>query len=53
VPLPGARVEVVYGEPVRIPRDARPEVWGPRIAAALDAAERRAEALARGGKGAR
>jgi lysophospholipid acyltransferase (LPLAT)-like uncharacterized protein len=46
VPLPGSRVEVVYGEPLRVPRDARPEEWAPRIGAALDAVERRAEEIA-------
>jgi lysophospholipid acyltransferase (LPLAT)-like uncharacterized protein len=49
VPLPGARVDVVYGDALRVPRAGRPEEWAPRIAAALDAAERRAEELARGG----
>lgn len=48
LPLPGSRVEVVYGSPLRVPRDARPEEWGPRIAAAINDAELRAEALARG-----
>jgi hypothetical protein len=48
VPMPLSRVEVVYGEPLLVPRDARPEEWGPRIGAAIDACERRAEALARG-----
>lgn len=48
VPLPGSRVEVVYGEPLHLPRDADVETWAPRIGAALNAAEARAERLARG-----
>ena len=49
VPQPGARVDFVYGEPIEVPRDARPEEWAPRIGAAIDGVERRAEALAAGG----
>jgi len=48
VPLPGSRVHVVYGEPLRVPRDARVEEWAPRIQAAINDAEQRAEKLARG-----
>jgi lysophospholipid acyltransferase (LPLAT)-like uncharacterized protein len=48
LPLPGSRVEIVYGEPLAVPRDATVEEWAPRIKAAIDAAERRAEELARG-----
>jgi lysophospholipid acyltransferase (LPLAT)-like uncharacterized protein len=48
VPLPGSRVHVVYGEPLRVPREARVEEWAPRIQAAINAAEQRAERLARG-----
>ena len=50
VPLPGSRVEVVYGEPFWVPRDADPAEWAPRIAAALNQAERRAEDLAGHGR---
>jgi lysophospholipid acyltransferase (LPLAT)-like uncharacterized protein len=49
VPLPGSRVEIVYGEPLRLPRTATVEEWAPRIRAALLGAEARAEALAAGG----
>jgi hypothetical protein len=52
VPLPGSRVEIVYGEPLAVPRDADPGAWAPRIGAAIDAAEARAERLARGEAGA-
>jgi len=48
IPLPGSRVEVVYGEPLRLPRDARAEEWAPRLREALNEAERRARRLARG-----
>jgi lysophospholipid acyltransferase (LPLAT)-like uncharacterized protein len=48
VPLPGSRVEIVYGEPLEVPREASVEEWRPRIQAALEATERRAEELARG-----
>ena len=51
VPLPGSRVEIVYGEPISVPRSADPGEWMPRIEAALNDAERRAEGLARGGRG--
>jgi lysophospholipid acyltransferase (LPLAT)-like uncharacterized protein len=50
VPLPGSRLEIVYGEPLRVPRDARFEDWAPRIEQALNAAEARAERLARGAR---
>lgn len=48
VPLPGSRVDVVFGEPIRVPRDADPAEWGPRIEAAINECEARAERLARG-----
>lgn len=48
IPLPGSRVEIVYGEPLEVPRDAPTEEWVARIGAALEATERRAEALASG-----
>jgi lysophospholipid acyltransferase (LPLAT)-like uncharacterized protein len=48
IPLPGSRVEVVYGEPVRVPRDANVDEWAPRLRAAIVAVEERAERLARG-----
>jgi len=48
IPLPGARVDIVYGEPLRVPRDARADEWCPRIAAAINLVEQRAEELARG-----
>jgi len=48
VPLPGALVRIVYGEPVQVPRDARPEEWAPRIEAALlDAGERALRGVAK------
>jgi lysophospholipid acyltransferase (LPLAT)-like uncharacterized protein len=47
VPLPGSRVEIVYGEPLRVPRGAGAEEWAPRVREALLAVEARAEALAR------
>jgi lysophospholipid acyltransferase (LPLAT)-like uncharacterized protein len=49
VPLPGSRVEVVYGEPIRIPRGADPAEWGPRIEAAINECEQRSEELIRSG----
>jgi hypothetical protein len=48
VPLPGSRVEVVYGAPIRVPRDADPAEWGAVIEAAINECEARAEALVRG-----
>jgi len=42
VPLPGARVHVVYGSPIEVPREAHPEEWAPRIEAALREAGERA-----------
>lgn len=48
VPLPGSRVEVVYGEPIRVPRGADPAQWAPRIEQALNETERRAGRIARG-----
>jgi len=53
VPLPFGRVEVVFGAPLRVPRDADPAEWGPRIEAALNACESRATELARGGRAGR
>jgi lysophospholipid acyltransferase (LPLAT)-like uncharacterized protein len=49
VPLPGSRVHVVYGEPIDVPRDARPSEWAPRLKDAIDAAEAAAERHARAG----
>lgn len=46
VPKPGARVEIVYGEPLEIPRDADLAEWGERLRVALDGAEARAAGLA-------
>jgi lysophospholipid acyltransferase (LPLAT)-like uncharacterized protein len=48
IPLPGSRVEVVYGEPLRLPRDARAEEWAPRLRDAINAVEERACRLAAG-----
>ncbi len=51
LPLPGAHVEVVYGDPIEIP-DARDAAnWAPRLESALDALERRADDLAGRGAG--
>ncbi len=50
IPLPGSRVEVVYGEPLRVPRHADTAEWSARIGQALGDAERRAEALAHGAR---
>jgi len=53
VPLPGSRVEIVYGAPLQVPRTADPEEWAPRIEAALNETEARAEAfVGRAGRGA-
>ncbi|MCB9378783.1 MAG: lysophospholipid acyltransferase family protein [Holophagales bacterium] len=49
VPLPGARVHIVYGEPIEVPRDAEPEMWAPRIEAALRETAGRALRLANRG----
>jgi hypothetical protein len=46
VPKPGARVEIVYGEPLEIPRDADLAEWSERVRVALDGAEARAAGLA-------
>lgn len=46
VPAPLTRVEVVYGEPLHLPRDADPAEWCPRLEAAINATEQRAERLA-------
>lgn len=48
IPLPGSRVEVVYGAPLRLPRDARAAEWAPRLREALLAVEERAGRLAAG-----
>lgn len=48
VPLPFSRVDIVYGEPIVVPRRSSPEEWAPRLAAAIDAVEARAERLAAG-----
>jgi lysophospholipid acyltransferase (LPLAT)-like uncharacterized protein len=49
VPLPGARVEVVVGAPLRFPRGEALETGIERMSAALMDAESRADALAAGG----
>ncbi len=51
VPLPGGRVQIVYGRPLEVPRDGRPEEWAPRVEAALqEVGERARRAVApRGG----
>ncbi len=46
VPKPGARVEIVYGEPLEVPRGADLAEWGERLRAALDGVEARAAGLA-------
>lgn len=46
VPKPGARVEIVYGEPLEIPRDADLAAWGERVRVALAGVEARAAGLA-------
>jgi lysophospholipid acyltransferase (LPLAT)-like uncharacterized protein len=51
VPLPGARVEVVYGNPLTIPSREPLAVGVERLEQALLAAEGRAEELARGAQG--
>lgn len=51
VPLPGARVEVVYGAPLTIPSRAAIGAGVERIEQALLEAENRAEELARGAQG--
>lgn len=48
VPLPGSRLEIVYGEPLRVPREAKVEEWAPRLEGVLNELEARAERLARG-----
>jgi lysophospholipid acyltransferase (LPLAT)-like uncharacterized protein len=48
VPLPGCRVVIAFGEALEVPREGRPEEWAPRLEAALDAVEARAEALVGG-----
>lgn len=48
VPLPGSQVHVVYGEPIEVPRDAKPGEWCPLLKRALDAVEAEAESRARG-----
>jgi lysophospholipid acyltransferase (LPLAT)-like uncharacterized protein len=48
VPWPGARVEVVYGPALEVPRDGDLTEWGERLRAALEVTERRAVGLARG-----
>jgi lysophospholipid acyltransferase (LPLAT)-like uncharacterized protein len=46
VPLPGARVEVVYGEAIRLARSTPVEEGAALLAKALNVVEARAEALA-------
>lgn len=50
VPAPGARIHVVRGGPLRVPRGAggRGDGWAGRVAGALEAARRRAERGAAG-----
>ena len=48
VPLPGSRVEVVYGEPLRVPRDGPTAEWAERLEQLLNETETRAERWARG-----
>jgi len=49
VPWPGARVEIVYGEAIAVPRDGDLVDWSARVGAALDGVGESARALARGG----
>jgi len=49
LPLPGAVVHVVYGQPLEIPRDGRPEEWSPRLEEALERTGDWAEREARSG----
>ena len=50
VPLPGARVQIVYGRPLEVPRSGRAEEWAPRVEAALgEVGERARRAAAIGG----
>lgn len=51
VPLPGSSVHFVYGPALWVPRDATVEEWAPRIEAALNDVEARAERLAGHGDG--
>jgi lysophospholipid acyltransferase (LPLAT)-like uncharacterized protein len=46
LPLPGAAVHFVYGEPLRVPRRADPAVAAAELARRLNAAEEEAERLA-------
>jgi lysophospholipid acyltransferase (LPLAT)-like uncharacterized protein len=48
VPWPGARVEVVYGRALEVPREGDLTEWSERLRAALEETERRAVGLARG-----
>ena len=48
LPLPGSRVEVVYGEPIHVPRDGAIEEWALRLEGVLNETEARAERWARG-----
>ena len=48
LPLPGSRVEVVYGEPILVPRDGAIEEWALRLEGVLNETEARAERWARG-----
>ena len=50
VPLPFARVALVYGEPYRVPRDAEIEAGARELERRLMAAEAEAERLTRGGR---
>ena len=46
VPMPGSRVEVVYGEPIRFARGSSVDEGTARLGAVLNELERRADALA-------
>jgi lysophospholipid acyltransferase (LPLAT)-like uncharacterized protein len=52
IPLPGSRVEFVFGAPMTVPREADVAEWAARIGSAIDAVEKRAEELAGGGRAA-
>jgi lysophospholipid acyltransferase (LPLAT)-like uncharacterized protein len=50
VPKPGARLQVCYGEPLTVPREASIEPFAAELKQRLDACEARAEGLARGSR---
>jgi len=49
VPKPAARLQVCYGEPLSLPRDAAVEPFAAELKARLDGLEARAEGLSHGG----